>query len=105
MAKKQESNEENKPKVKKKIKTDLNKTIKENQMGTKKSEKKVIKKDEYKYPINSFIEDSVNVRKRIGGGESFKAWYKLIKKKSFHDKKTMKDWEILFDKFLKEPTI
>jgi hypothetical protein len=93
----------------KKPKTNLEMTVKENINKKEKPKDKTKPKEKidtkkYKYPISAFIEDNINVRKRIGGGNAFKVWYILKKKQSLHDKKTMKDWENLFYKFLNEPT-
>lgn len=70
----------------------------------KKEKKQKINIEDYKYPINSFCEDDKDVRKRVDRGFAFRTWYKLKKKGSFHDKKTMKEWKVLFTKFINEPT-
>jgi len=64
---------------------------------------KIEKKEELKYPITSFVEDNVEVRSRNGRGFAFKTFYKFKLEGSFHDKKTMKEWEVLFKKFMTSP--
>jgi len=59
--------------------------------------------EEHKYTISSFVEESPNIRKRIDGGFAFKTWYKLKKNGTFNDRKSMKSWESLLNKFLNEP--
>lgn len=74
----------------------------------KENKEKKIKKpmdiENHKYSIDAFSEDNIEVRKRVGGGFAFKTWYKLQKQGTFHDKKTMKEWEVLFKKFMTSPT-
>ena len=91
----------------------MTKKIKENDQPLTKEEieeikegAKEVKKEikEHKYPINSFVEENKNVRKRVDAGFAFKTWYKLKKQGSFHDKKTMDEWEVLHKKFMTEPT-
>jgi hypothetical protein len=59
--------------------------------------------ENHKYPITSFIEDNMLVRKKVGGGFAFQTYYKFTLKGNSYDKKTMKEWEDLFKKFLKSP--
>jgi len=65
-----------------------------------KKEEKVIPR----YSIDTFIEESVEVRKRRTSGNAFKTWYQVMQEKSIHDKKTLKEWDNLFNKFMNTKT-
>lgn len=80
-------------------------------MTTKKQESDNIKESKIKNQeikilksIDSFLEDNIKSRKRIGLSDAFKTWYKFKQKGSYHDKKEIKDWEKLLEKFLNQPT-
>jgi hypothetical protein len=70
----------------------------------KSKEEKKTEKIIPKYGIDTFIEESVNIRKNRISGAGFKVWFTVIKSRSLHEKLTMKDWDELYDRFLKSKT-